>query len=156
MLYDTLMPRKLTDEQRVAAFWNKVEKTATCWLWRGHIGRLGYGVFSMYRKLAKAHRVSYEWAKGPIGEGLEIDHLCRVRHCVNPEHLEAVTHSTNMRRSLSPPGFHAAKTHCLRGHPFDETNTYLGSKGERFCRKCGIARSIAWQKRQALKLKASN
>lgn len=78
-----------------------------------------------------AHRLSYTLAYGSIPEGLVIDHLCRTPVCVRPDHLEAVTQQENMRRG---PG---AKTHCKRGHEFNEVNTYVRKDtGARFCRPC--------------------
>lgn len=85
-----------SDEDR---FWKRVNKTDTCWLWTGgQIGK-GYGVFRLNGGGKLAHRVAYQFVKGEIPEGLEIDHLCKVRHCVNPSHLEAVTRLENMLRS---------------------------------------------------------
>jgi DNA-binding transcriptional regulator YiaG len=66
-----------------------------CWLWQGHIGQLGYG----WIKRGPVHRVYFEQARGPVPDGMELDHLCRVRHCVNPDHLEVVTRSENVRRA---------------------------------------------------------
>lgn len=71
-----------------------------------------------------AHRVAFELWVGEIPPGLVLDHTCRVRHCVAPEHLEAVTQVENVLRSRGLPAIHAAKTHCHRGHAFDEQNTY--------------------------------
>ncbi|MFJ4777405.1 HNH endonuclease signature motif containing protein [Streptomyces sp. NPDC088762] len=71
------------------------------------------------------HRIMYEQAKGPIPEGLQIDHLCRNRACANPEHLEAVTQKENILRGTGPSAQQARQTHCLNGHPFDEVNTYV-------------------------------
>lgn len=80
-------------------FWEKVERTDACWLWQGHRNHKGYGYISVNRRHVGAHRVAYEMARGvPVPAGLEIDHLCHVRHCVNPDHLEAVTHMENLRR----------------------------------------------------------
>jgi len=77
----------------------KVQRTATCWLWIGATNQKGYGTFWSGDVRTGAHRWSYEYHVGPIPVGLEIDHLCRVRHCVNPAHLEAVTHAENLRRA---------------------------------------------------------
>lgn len=80
-------------------------------------------------RLIAAHRFAYELANGPIPDGLEIDHLCRNRKCVNPAHLQAVSHRENMLR--------AAKTHCLNGHPLTGPNVYLRPDGRgRECREC--------------------
>jgi hypothetical protein len=97
-----------------------------------------------------AHRKAYTDAFGPIPEGLEIDHLCRVRHCVNPDHLEAVTHVENMRRAHEVWGFtswgaqaNAGKTHCPQGHEYTEANTYARQRGSRDCRTCMRERAHA-------------
>lgn len=86
-----------------------------------------------------AHRVLYESWTGSIPEGCEPDHLCRVRHCVNPLHLEAVSHRENNLRGVGPIAMNARKTHCPKGHPFNETNTILHPRGngvKRDCREC--------------------
>lgn len=83
-------------------FWSKVAKTSTCWLWGGSVRANGYGVFSFQARTMLAHRYAYELLSGPIPTGLVIDHLCRVRNCVNPAHLEAVTQSENVRRGFCP------------------------------------------------------
>ena len=81
-------------------FWAKVEKTTTCWLWRGSTnGSRGYGQIWWGGRLHPAHRISYEMVNGSVPVGLELDHLCRTRACVRPDHLEAVSHSTNMKRA---------------------------------------------------------
>lgn len=84
-----------------------------CWLWQSVIGKDGYGKFATSGTTKPlAHRIAYELFVGPIPEGLQIDHLCRVRRCVNPEHLEPVTQLENVRR-----GIWAQATHCKYGHP---------------------------------------
>lgn len=118
-------------------FWAKVRKTGVgdnpfCWAWTANRTGNGYG---MYRQ-RMAHRVAYEALVERIPTGLELDHLCRNRSCVNPAHLEPVTHQENMRRSPLWGGrYQRAKTHCKAGHPYDETNTYP-VKGGRDCRAC--------------------
>ena len=106
--------------------------------------RNGYGVIRGRvpdnEKLYLVHRLTYELIRGPIPEGLQIDHLCRVRACVNPNHMELVTQSENIRRGMAPSAINARKTHCYKGHPFSEENTYVSPKGERYCRTCGVAR----------------
>ncbi|MEU7240240.1 HNH endonuclease signature motif containing protein [Streptomyces sparsogenes] len=82
-----------------------------------------------------AHRFAYETLVGPIPEHLQLDHLCRVRHCVNPDHLEPVSSRENTRRGRSQAGINGRKTHCQKGHPFDSANTYVW-KGSRACRTC--------------------
>ena len=125
-----------TPEER---FWTKVEKTEDCWLWTASKNADGYGQFGRIDgKMVSAHRFAYELMVGPIPDGLAIDHLCRIRHCVNPEHLEAVTHRENCLRGIEAATDRARKTHCLRGHLFDEDNTYCPPEHpqERTCRKC--------------------
>jgi hypothetical protein len=125
-----------TIEQR---FWQKVEKTDTCWWWRGALtpqdGGHFRGAFRVNGRLQKAHRVAYELVVGPIPDGLQIDHLCRNPQCVNPAHLEPVTGAENTRRA-DPNAPRRAATHCQRGHPFDEANTYRRPDGSRTCLAC--------------------
>jgi hypothetical protein len=116
-------------------FWAKVEKTDSCWLWTGST-RSAYGTFWNGQRAANAHRVAYELLVGPIPEGLELDHLCRVPTCVNPAHLEPVTHAENVRRGNGWGGRHSRKTHCYQGHPFSGTNLIIDARGYRVCRTC--------------------
>ena len=118
-----------------ASFWAQVEKTPTCWLWRGYTRSDGYGSISWDSRPCLVHRMAYEWLVGPIPRRLTIDHLCRVRHCVNPNHMEVVTNKENILRGVGLTARNAQKTHCLRGHPFDEINTYR-YRGHRCCRIC--------------------
>lgn len=104
-------------------FWAKVNKTDDCWLWTATTAH-GYGNFRFDGKMVRAHRFAYTLLVGPIPAGLEIDHLCRIRACVNPFHLEPVTHRENGLRGDGVAGRRHRQTHCLRGHIFDETNTY--------------------------------
>jgi HNH endonuclease len=109
----------------------------TCWLWTGSVHRNGYGKFGDNRgKTSLAHKVTYEIFRGPVPEGLTLDHLCRVRHCVNPDHLEPVTQAENNRRA---PNGHRAKTHCPEGHLYDAVNTRY-YRGWRICRECDRVR----------------
>ncbi|MEU2070427.1 HNH endonuclease signature motif containing protein [Streptomyces anulatus] len=119
-------------------FWAKVDKTSSpnnCWLWTAAT-TYGYGVFSVQRRMQRAHRVAYEALVGRIPDGLQIDHLCRVRECVNPEHLEAVTLRENVMRGANHVADQVKRTRCPQGHPYDEKNTYLRPNGKRDCRKC--------------------
>ena len=129
----------LADElhQRAAArFFAKVQKTETCWIWTSTKSH-GYGALTIEKKPVYAHRFSYQHFKGPIPKGREIDHLCRNRLCVNPDHLEAVTKKENILRGIGLSAKNAIKTHCKRGHEFTPENTYINQKlGTRCCRHC--------------------
>lgn len=117
----------------------KVEQTPNCWLWTGYVMPNGYGTFHYQGRPELAHRVAYQLFIGPIPEGLTVDHVkdrgCTQRHCVRPEHLEAVTLMENRQRGHRT-NQHASKTECVNGHPFDEANTKIRSDGARECRTC--------------------
>ena len=117
-------------------FWMKVQKTDTCWLWTAACNQGGYGRFLCDGKLVQAHRWAYEQVKGPIPEGLDLDHLCRVRNCVNPNHLEPVTRRQNLMRGEHTYAKLHRAGHCKRGHPFNKQNTYICKQGKRHCRIC--------------------
>ncbi len=106
------------------------------WVWTGARSAAGYGVVSVEGRPRLVHRVLWMRAHGPIPEGTEIDHLCRVRECVNPDHLEPVTHKVNVLRGESPMAGYAKRTHCGKGHPYDEANTTYRKSGTRVCRTC--------------------
>lgn len=109
-------------------FWSKVEKSDGCWIWVGAKNTQGYGSFKFDGHIGKAHRYSFQLAHGPIADGLTLDHLCRVRACVRPEHLEAVSHQENCSRRPQ-------RTICKRGHEFTSENTAIYG-GKRICRAC--------------------
>lgn len=128
-------------------FNSRIDKSGGCWLWTGPIRKNGYAQFKIGKKQVSTHRFSYEHFKGAIPEGLELDHLCRVRHCANPDHLEAVDRRTNLGRSSLPMLWAArrAKTHCPAGHPYDASNTYVyKATGHRDCKTCRRACFKAW------------
>lgn len=117
--------------------WDLVDKTGECWLWQGAVNHDGYAMDSDKRRV---HRLTYEALVGPIPPGLVLDHLCRVRHCVRPDHLEPVTQAENLARGRTLAAANAAKTHCGRGHELagDNLTTQVGRKGKiwRGCREC--------------------
>lgn len=118
-------------------FWEKVDETSGCWLWTAYRGQDGYGRFKVDQRAVLAHRFAYEALVGPIPEGLDIDHLCRVRQCVNPKHLEAVTRHENLIRGKTTlTALNTAKTHCPAGHPYEGSNLLLWSGQGRRCRVC--------------------
>lgn len=133
-------PRVSTADRFLA----KVVKGDGCWGWSGGHNGKGYGAFHLTDRLVLAHRYAYEHFVGQIPDGLQIDHLCRNRGCVNPDHLEAVTHQENMRRGIKG----SLTTHCPKGHPYDEANTYRGPSGRRTCRACRSAASNASHRAQ--------
>lgn len=128
-------------------FWHYVEKSSDCWNWKGGLTGSGYAIFAtgLRRtgtfKNQSAHRYAFELVNGAIPDGLQLDHLCRNTRCVNPEHLEAVTPRTNYLRGFGVGAVNFRKTHCLRGHPFDEKNTYKDKRGSRYCKQCRKTRA---------------
>lgn len=123
-----------------------------CWLWIGNTNKHGYGIVQQGGleggMRLRAHRAVYELLVGPIPDGLTLDHLCRVRHCVNPAHLEPVTRGENVRR-----GEPAQRTHCPLGHEYNAANTYYRPSGARVCRHCARIRNrtnkARWRRRAA-------
>lgn len=114
-------------------FLHKNPNLDPCWLWIGHRQKDGYGVIKVGNEALLAHRVSYELFKGELLHNLEIDHLCRIRCCVNPLHLEQVTHAVNMSRS--PTQYLTRVTHCPKGHEYNLVNSRL-YQGYFICRLC--------------------
>lgn len=117
-------------------FWEKVAAPDAngCLNWARPLDRYGYGNFWLCGFRHKAHRAAWLLLRGPIPDGLELDHLCRNPACVNPDHLEPVTHLVNMRRGLSGAA-NKAKTHCPQGHEYTEENIKW-YQGRRYCREC--------------------
>jgi hypothetical protein len=114
---------------QIENFTNKIAKTPDgCWLWLGAKTNLGYGKLGLKGKTLLAHRVSYQLFRGEIPEGMKLDHTCKKRSCVNPYQLDVVTQKENLLRGETINASNAQKTHCPKGHPYDEANTWIGSK----------------------------
>jgi len=132
-----------------------------CWLWMGATVEDGYGQIQVGRQFKRAHRVVYELLVGPIPERAHLLHRCDVPGCVNPAHLYPGTPKRNMADCIERGRFRAGwqnaeKTHCKRGHAFDETNTSYDAKGYRHCKKCDCAKVIRCQQRKRENLKCQN
>ena len=144
------------------------EPMTGCWLWIGAGNENGYGLFGIpsdtrnasrrFWKLIKAHRYSYQLHKGEIPEGMDLDHLCRLRCCVNPNHLEAVTRKENLNRGMGVLRY-GKITHCPKGHEYTEDNTRIEVSKEgwrqRRCRQCHRIRNQARKKRIRMAKKAN-
>ena len=129
------------------------DEATGCWLWQGYCAKDGYAMSHITVGLGtylirKAHVVMWWLVKQhPVPNGLELDHLCRNRKCVNPDHMEPVTGCVNTLRGTSPVAINAAKTHCKRGHPLEGANLLI-QHGTRQCSACRSAWTRAWRKRQ--------
>jgi hypothetical protein len=133
------------------------EPTSGCWIWMGSIGPHGYArkrhpkpnpTGNVYGNF---HKRLYEITVGPVPDGLELDHVCRVRSCVNPNHLEPVTHAENMRRGERNQ--YSIKTHCPAGHTYEGDNLKIvmkNGKPTRHCRTCNRASTIRWRTRNGV------
>jgi hypothetical protein len=130
-------------------FWEKVRKTSGCWIWKAARTGAGYGSFRLDGRMQTAHRVAYEQVKGPIPEGMVLDHLCRNRACVNPDHLEVVSVGENTRRGDAGGAAQRRRTHCPKDHPYVGENLRV-SNGRRHCRTCNRERMRARRAQEAL------
>lgn len=134
-------------EKEISRFHKYVmpEPMSGCWLWMGSLDGRGYGSMrvgntAVGRSIVRTHRFSYELYKGPIPDDMCLDHLCRVRSCCNPDHLEPVTIRENILRGEALSAQRAKQTHCKNGHEFTPANTRVSPKNERICRACARER----------------
>lgn len=129
-------------------FWRKVDRGDGCWPWEGAVLASGYGKFwtgpRESRRCELAHRVAWHLTNGPIPAGMQIDHVCFNKACVNPAHLEPVTPKINSQRAVDAGRRVVSQaTHCKRGHEFTPENTHIIPKGWRVCRSCRRLRKAA-------------
>ncbi len=146
--------------KKVVSFPNhcKLDKKTRCWIWQLGKSMLGYGYYHNNGKTVFAHRFAYRLFKGKLTPGLTLDHLCRNRLCVNPNHLEEVTTQTNILRGEGISAKNAIKTHCLNGHEFFKDTTIICKEGNRHCKICHDRqkesdKSKTWHKQYARKNK---
>lgn len=153
--FNTSPPREVSmvdavfSPQILERFWGKVNKGGPdeCWQWKAGTAK-GYGSFYIsHRRSYPAHRFAYELANGKIPEGMVIDHLCRNRGCVNPNHLEPVTNVENVMRGQSGTAINARKTHCIRGHALIGENLRIDKRGRRACIICRFSERITYTSR---------
>lgn len=150
-----------TKKSLAERFWVKVNKNGSlsshrpdlgpCWIWIAAINAKGYGIMSVDVGSTLVHRISYKISGGVIPDGMQIDHLCRVRNCVNPKHLEVVTPRINTHRGYGPAAMRARKTHCPKEHPYSGDNLYVSPTGNRQCRICIRQNQRNYQERKKLK-----
>lgn len=133
-------------DHELSRFLAKIDRSGDHWLWTaGLLQGSGYGRFWLHGRTQPAHRVAYEHFVGPISDDLTIDHLCRVRSCCNPTHLEPVPMGVNLLRGQGWAAKNARKTHCPRGHEYTPGNTRITSRsGRRVCRTCKRAAVALW------------
>lgn len=134
--------------------WPKVVKTHSCWHYLGALDH-GYSVCGRSpeaerRGNIRVHKWIWESMNGPVPSGLVLDHLCRNRWCVNPSHLQPVTNKENVLRGTGLSSVNAKKTHCIRGHAFDDRNTGRDVRGDRRCRECARIRFHARKRRMTV------
>lgn len=150
LCYDYGMRNRRIVSSPKERFWNFVEKTDKCWIWKGANNGMGYGKFYTgppTRKKMYAHRFSYELINGEIPLGFQLDHLCKNPPCVRPEHLEAVTPRVNIIRGEAGGIW---KQICVRGHDMSKSCKFRSTDGRRVCVKCNVIRTQEWRKKQIL------
>ena len=139
------------NERHLERFWKRVDKNGPiplyrpdlgpCWIWKGSVNEIGYGKLHIDKKLWRPHRFTWIQENGEIPKPFILDHLCRVRNCVNPMHLDLVTNKENILRGFSTSAMHARQTHCKHGHAFEGDNLRIRANGGRYCAACLTIRS---------------
>ena len=142
-------PWHIGDDRLPSRFWDKVAFVEGCWIWTGAFRGEGYPNYYDGTRTRIGHRVAYEHLVGPIPDGYQVDHLCKVRLCVNPHHLEAVTARVNTLRSTSPSALRSQQTHCKNGHLLPEER-FLGKRWMRRCLECYTVGQAAYKARKKL------
>lgn len=140
---------RLAEKRDELWMWQRIVVVESCWEWVGTIHNTGYGCMSDETgRQVRPHRFMWELMRGPIPPGLTIDHLCRNKRCVNPDHMEVVTFGENTLRGNAWSGVNKRKTHCNHGHPFSGENLAITPQGYRSCRACSRANTAASRQRK--------
>ncbi len=141
--------RTYTKKLPSVSFWEKVEKTGSCWNWTASLFKNGYGQFWAWGMKWYAHRFSYALHNDVLVTDMTINHLCKNRKCVNPAHLEQITRGENTlhKDSQSPSAINKRKTQCPRGHEYNGINTWVEKNGTRHCRPCNTINKRLQRKR---------